>query len=547
MNQSTQWSLPAALDVVTDVAPERDMIVWGEVRHSYAESQARTRRLAAFFLERGLNVTAERSELEDWESGQPHVAIIMSNTPEYLEAMIGAYRARAVPYNVNHQYRPAEVAALLQTIGADAIVYHRRFGPLLAEIVDIGDRVLVEVDDGSGVAPLTGSVGFETAIQNVADTALTDLSRPSPDDLYMVCTGGTTGTPKGVLWRQGDIFVAGMNGTDATTVESLRAEAETSIGTYFAAPPLMHGAAQWTAYSAILHGGTAVLHDDSRRFDAATICAIAEREHANVVSIVGDAFARPIIDELRRHPYDLSSLFIIGTGGAATNPEHKRALIELLPHVIIVDGYGSSETGAAGYAPSSKDDQKRAFAPSPGSVIIDTTMQRFLSPEEHEVGWAARIGHIPLGYLGDPDKTRATYFSVDGVRTAVPGDRARYDENGQIVMLGRDSMVINTGGEKVFVEEVEEVLRAHPGVADALVVGRPDERFGEIVVALIEPCVGIDDLDPAELRGLVTDQIARYKAPRALVICERIARFPTGKADYRWAREQAVSAPETMV
>lgn len=539
----SEWSIPAVLDIVTDVVPDREMIVWRDVRRTFAQVQDRTRRLAARWVSLRLGAQRERDRLEPWEAGQSRVAIVMSNAPEYLESMLGAYRARAVPYNVNHQYNASEVAALINSIGTEAVVYHRRFGSLLAEVDGLDAMDLIEVDDGSEVASLAGSTPFEDAIATAA--GIDELPEPRPDDLYMVCTGGTTGTPKGVLWRQADILVAGINLPEGTTEESIRASAANDPTIMFAAPPMMHGAAQWTAFAATLGGGTIVLHDDSRRFDAATILSIASRERANVMSMVGDAFARPLLEELRTGNYDLSALGIIGTGGAATNPEYKHELLELLPHVVIMDGYGASETGAAGFAPSMKGAETREFQPSPGSAVVDASMTRFLQPGETEIGWAARTGRIPLGYLHDPGKTRGTFFEIDGQRTAVPGDRARYDDEGRIVMLGRDSMVINTGGEKVYVEEVEEALRRHPDIADALVVGRPNERFGQEVVALVQLRDGAE-MTPAEIRAYATEGVARFKAPRAVLICDEIGRFPTGKANYSWAREAALEAVSAL-
>ena len=536
-----EWSIPAVLDIVTEVAPHREMVVWCSTRRTYAEVQRRSRDLGRYFVEHGLGAQRERPELEPWECGQSRVAILMSNGPEYLEAMIGAYRARAVPYNVNHQYNGDEIASLVDSIGASAIVYHRRFGPLLAGVAQLEDIALLEIDDGSDVERLPSSVPFDQAIAGASQSI--ELPESDPDDLYMVCTGGTTGTPKGVLWRQADIYVAGMNGSDTNTEETIREAATTGPGIFFAAPPMMHGAAQWTAFSAVLSGGSVVLHDDSKRFDARTILSIAAQERVNVMSIVGDAFARPIVEELQSGSYDLSALGILGTGGAATNPEYKHALLELLPHVIIMDGYGASETGAAGYAPSSKGNETREFAPAPGSEIVDAEMTCFLRAGDDQTGWAARTGHIPLGYLNDRDKTRQTFVTVEGRRASVPGDRARYDDSGRIIMLGRDSMVINSGGEKIYVEEIEEVLRQHPDIADALVVGRPDERFGQIVVALVELQPG-SGLAPRAVRDFAAERIARFKAPRAVLVCDQIGRFPTGKADYRWAKDAALGAEQ---
>jgi fatty-acyl-CoA synthase len=400
--------------------------------------------------------------------------------------------------------------------------------------------VLVDVDNGSGVAPLSGSTPFDAA----AATPVTgELPVPSPDDLYRVCTGGTTGTPKAVLWRQADIFVAGMAGTEATTADSLTSTAVEGGGAFFATPPLMHAAAQWTAFSGLHAGATIVLHDEASSFDARTILELAERERVGVMSIVGDAYARPLVEELRRRTYDLSELRIIGTGGAATHDRYKEALLELIPNVIVVDGYGASETGGMAFGPRSRDLQQRGFTPAAGAAVLSADRTRYLTPGEDEIGWTARAGRVPLGYLGDREKTEATFPIIDGQRVSVPGDRARLADDGTIVMLGRDSMVINTGGEKVFVEEVEEVLRAHDDVVDALVVGRPSDRFGQEVVAVVALRERATHT-PHDLREHVAHSLARFKAPRAVVLVDHVARLANGKADYRWARSVASVAAD---
>ena len=536
-----EWSLPAVLDVISDAVPDRDMLVWGSTRRTFAEVKVRSQGLATFLAARGLGAYRERAELERWECGQAPVALVLYNRPEYLEAMVGCYRARTAPFNVNQHYRPAEMRGVLAMIGPRAVVYQRSLGPLVAEA--LGDRlhevVLVDIDDGSGTQPLPGSTGFETAAATPVDPAA--LPVPSPEDLYVVCTGGTTGTPKAVLWQQADVFVAGMGGNPEATAESLAATATKGGGAWFAVPPLMHGAAQWTAFGGLLAGSTMVLHDDSRSFDARTILEVAAKERVTLMSIVGDAYARPLVDELRRTPYDLSSLHVLATGGAATNEQHKQALFELLPHVTIVDGYGASETGGMAFAPRTAAAPPQGFTPAAGALVLSADRTRFLTPGDDEVGWTARRGRVPLGYLGDRAKTEATFPIIDGERVSVPGDRAQLAADGTITMLGRDSMVVNTGGEKVFVEEVEEVLRRHPGVADALVVGRPSERFGEEVAAIVQPRAGAT-LDPAELRAFVAGELARFKAPRAVAICEQVARHPNGKADYAWAKSVAAEA-----
>jgi fatty-acyl-CoA synthase len=534
-----EWSLPAVLDVVTEAAPDREMLVCATSRRSYAEVRDRTARLAAFFRGRGLGVRREAAEIERWECGQSPIAVVMSNCPEYLESMIGAFRARAVPFNVNHHYRPGEVAELLAQVGAEAVVYHRRLGPLLTEYGRLGECVLVDVDDGSGVAPLPDSTPYERAVAEA--TGVAELPTPSPDDLYLVCTGGTTGRPKAVLWRQADVYVSGAGGAEGASREAVAETGRAGVGVWFAAPPLIHSAAQWTAFAALVKGGTVILHDDSKAFDARAILAIVQRERVNMMSIIGDAYARPMVEELRAGSYDLSSLVRLGTGGAATSPALKNALLELLPQLTIVDGYGASETGGMAFGASTRKTAMRQFAMAAGAAVLSADRSRFLAPGDDEIGWTARTGRVPLGYLNDPVRTDLTFPVIDGQRVSVPGDRARYTPEGRMVMLGRDSMVVNTGGEKVFVEEVEEVLRQHPDVLDALVVGRPSERFGEEVVALVQPRPGAR-LDEREIREFTARSIARFKAPRAVLVCERIGRLATGKADYTWARRAALDA-----
>jgi fatty-acyl-CoA synthase len=535
----SDWSLPAAIDAVSGAVPDREMLVWTSVRRTFADVQERTKRLAAFFRDRGLGVRRERSELARWECGQSPVAILLSNCPEYVETMMGAFRARAVPFNVNHHYNVAEVAALLDQVGAEAVVYHRRLAPLLAACTDGARQVLVDVDDGSGVEALPGSVPFEAAIAGASSVA--DLPVPSPDDLYLVCTGGTTGRPKGVAWRQGDVYVAAMGGVEGATAETIAATATQPAQVWFAAPPLMHGAAQWTVFAALHNGRTVVIHDDAAPFDVRTILETAQRERANLLTIVGDAYARPMVDELRARPYDLSSLQSLATGGAMTGPALKHELLELLPHVMIIDGYGASETGGMAFGASVKDAQTTHFQPATGAAVLSADRARFLEPGDGEIGWIARVGRVPLGYLDDRERTEETFPIVDGRRLSVPGDRGTRSDDGTIVLLGRDSLVINSGGEKIFVEEVEDAIRRHPDVLDALVVGRPSERFGEEVVALVHVRDGAV-LSGADVREYAAGTVARFKAPRAVLLCERIARHPSGKADYRWARTAALEA-----
>ncbi|NLD77016.1 MAG: AMP-binding protein [Acidimicrobiales bacterium] len=541
----TQWALTAVHDVVAEAAPDRDMVICGSVRRSFGEVRDRSRGLASFLVGAGLGVRRERADLEPWESGQDMVALVLHNSAEYLEAMLGVMRARAVPFNVNHHYRPGEVGDLLVYVGTSGIVYHRRYAPLLAKAlgeagIQPSSLVLVHVEDGTDEAPLPGSTSYDDAVA----VPVGDLPEPSPDDLYAVCTGGTTGRPKAVLWRQADIYVAGMAGSSVATTDSItEAVLANPANPWFAMPPLMHAASQWTAFAGFINGSPVLLHDDSGAFDARAVLEAIERDRAHMMSMVGDAHGRPLVEEMRRRSYDLSSLKMVGTGGAITTEPVKQALIELLPDILIMDGYGSSEVGSMAFGPRTAAGGASSFQPGAGATVVSADLSRELEAGDDEVGWMARGGAVPLGYLGDRVKTEATFPLVAGQRMAVPGDRARRLADGTLELLGRDSMVVNTGGEKVFVEEVESTLLEHPGITDALVVGRASERFGQEVVAVVSLRPGTR-LEPSEVRSFVADRIARFKAPRAVLVCDQVRRHANGKADYRWALSVADEAVE---
>ena len=533
-----EWSLAAIQDVIAEAVPTREMLVWTDVRRTWGEVAERSKGLAGFLLDRSIGLRHEREGLERWECGQVPVALVMHNRPEYLESMLACYRARAVPFNVNHQYNSAEIGDLFAMIGAGAVIYQRSLGLLIAEAAAGLEVVLIDIDDGSGAEPLADSVDYSAAIEAGRGTR---LPTPSGDDLYLVCTGGTTGAPKGVLWRQADIFVAAMGGSEDTTAESLVAAATGDSQVWFAAPPFMHAAAQWTAFAGLHVGATVVMHDDSKRFDATEILTVAEREHVNLMSIVGDAYARPLVEELRRGSYDLASLRRIGTGGAMTSMENKEALLDLLPDVTVVDGYGASETGGMAFGAMSRTFKMAGLAGAAGAVVLTADRSRMLEPGDEEIGWIARRGRVPLGYLNDQEATERTFPVLDGERLSVPGDRGQLDADGSIRMLGRDAMVVNTGGEKVFVEEVEQALLRHPDVVDVLVVGRPSSRFGQEVVAVVQLAPGAE-IGGEDLREFSALSIARFKAPRAFVFTEMIRRHPTGKPDYQWAKAVAERA-----
>ncbi|KUI24690.1 acyl-CoA synthetase [Mycobacterium sp. IS-1742] len=535
-----EWTIGGVVDAIAEAIPDRLMTVCGDRRSTYAQTAERTRRLANFLLANGIGAHRERDALDGWECGQDRVALIMHNDL-YPDVVVGALKARAVPVNVNFNYTPREVDELLSYLRPRAVVFHRSLGAKFADVLPRdGVDVMISIDDGSGAPELTGSVPLEDALAGgEADQPVT----PSPDDVMMICTGGTTGRPKGVMWRQSDTYVVSMNGADHESVAEIHDKVQHAGPPWFAVSPLMHAAGMWTAFAALLNGQTVILYDKPT-LDPAAVLATAEREKVGLMTMVGDAYAGPLIAELRRRPYDLSSLFAIGTGGAATNQRHQDALLELLPQITLINGYGSSETGNMAFGRSLLDDRKDTFERRDGVVVLSEDRSRFLLPGEDEIGWVAREGRIPLGYFDDAAATRRTFPEVDGRRVVISGDRAALEADGTLRLFGRDALVVNTGGEKVFVEEVEEVLRAQSGVADALVVGRDSERWGQEIVALIEKKPGAD-LVTETLREACTSALARFKAPKEFIFVDRVRRLGNGKADYRWAKSQ-VTQPDSL-
>ncbi|MEY8016981.1 acyl-CoA synthetase [Mycobacterium servetii] len=542
------FNLAQVFAAVAAANPDRDCIVFGDRRFTYAQTGERARRFARALHDWGLGARRERAELAPHESGQSHLGLYMANCNEFLEAMLGAYAARVAPFNVNYRYVADELVYLLGNARADAVMYHARFAPTLAETLaemDIRPR-LIHVDDGSGVDPLPGAVRYEELLASVSDAPL-DLAL-SPDDLYVLYTGGTTGMPKAVLWRQHDIYVNAMGGRDPATGEPMTGLAEIVERSRAGGPgsmtvaPLMHGAAQWAALISLCAGRPFVMAPTTTHFDPAEAWALASRERVMSLSMVGDAFGRPLLDEFESGDYDLSGLLVLVTGGAALSAPLKQRFVELLPHLTILDAGGSSESGAQmGQVSSRSQHASGRFAPNPGAVVVSEDMTRVLSPGDEEVGWLAQQGFIPLGYLGDPEKTARTFPVIEGIRHSVPGDRARWYADGQIELLGRDSVTINSGGEKIFAEEVEAAIAGHPAVYDVVVTSRPSVRWGNEVVAVVQLADGAQ-ADGDSIIAEAARHLARYKLPKAVVFCDRVQRSPSGKADYRWAKSVVAAA-----
>ncbi|MFZ2242404.1 MAG: acyl-CoA synthetase [Gordonia amarae] len=549
MDTTTQnFNLSEVIASIARAVGDREFLVWRDRRLTYRQFDDRATGFARFLASAGLGAHTGRETLAGHESGQDHLALYLRNGNEYPEAMVGAYRARVAPFNCSFRYVEDELVYLLDNSGATAIVYNAEFAPRVAAIRDRlpGLRVFIQVADGSGNNLIDGAVDYETILSTPEPDG--GLPEPSGDDLYILYTGGTTGMPKGVLWRQHDVFLGAMGGRpfgspDAfESYDAVAAQASSvqAPGTALIIAPFMHGAAQWATFNLATMSARIVLTDRVDGFDAAETLRLIEREKVGTVAIVGDAMARPLIDEIGTGTYDLSSWMVITNGGAQLSPAVRERLLEALPHALVLDAVGSSESGIQNSTMVTKgaDAPTAVFAPTAESGVVAEDFSRVLQPGDTGLGWLARSGSIPLGYLGDAAKTAKTFPIIDGVRWSVPGDRANLLADGRIELLGRDSNTINSGGEKIFVEEVERAIAAHPSVADVLVVGRDSERWGSEVVAIVELVEG-ESADAEQLAAVCRTAIASYKIPKEFLFTDAIVRSPAGKADYRWAKRYA--------
>jgi acyl-CoA synthetase (AMP-forming)/AMP-acid ligase II len=524
---------------------DRVALVCGPQERTYAQLAERARRLAHHLRGAGVG------------PGQT-VALFLRNDSAYLEAMIAAFSLRAIPVNINHRYTGEELAYLLADSGAVAVVTHRSLTGAVASAGEVaaGLTTLV-VDDAdpdadlSDAADLPGAVGYEDALAAASSDPVVTPDR-SGEDTYLMYTGGTTGRPKGVVWRQEDAFFACLGGGDPMRlVGPVDAPAELVDRivpgfAYFPLAPLMHAAAQWTTWSWLLAGGTTVLLPGA--LDAEAAWQLVADRGVNSLTVVGDAVGRPLVAAWEANPdrWDVSSLFAISNGGAPMSPTLKARLAELFPGRAIIDGFGSSESGVQGSQRLQADGTVSGlarFAPGPTTVVLDDDL-RPVEPGSGTTGRVANAGRLPVGYLNDPEKTAATFVEIDGARYCLTGDHATVEADGTIQLLGRGSQCINTGGEKVFPEEVEAAIVDHPGVTDVLVVGVPDERWGSAVAAVVSPADADAPPTLEELRDHLRSGLAGFKLPKHLVVVDAVERSPAGKPDYRWAAtvaEKAVS------
>ncbi len=531
-----QFNLADLFEVVADTVPDRLALVAGSERLTYRQLDQRANRFA--------------HQVATVGSTGGHVGILAYNRAEWVEAMIGSYKARAVPVNLNYRYVAPELAYVIDNADLEVLVFERALSGLVAESLagtDPSDtpRLLV-IEDGSG-ADTTDLTGLDVTPYEEALAAAgpeRDFGPRSPDDLYVLYTGGTTGMPKGVLWRQEDIFFAAMGGggwgqEPVASAEELATRVnpdESGRMVMLVVAPLMHGNAQWVMWNALMMGGTSVVYT-GHRYDPDELWRLVSDERVISLGLVGDAMARPLADALASAPpgtYDTSSLVVVGSGGAMLSATVKNELKRQLPNVMILDNFGSSESGAQGAVVDGATGPR--FAMKGDTTVLDDDLVP-LTPGDGRIGRLARTGRIPIGYYKDPAKTAVT-FPVDGngVRWSVPGDLASVEPDGTITVHGRGSASINSGGEKIFPEEVEAAVKTHPSVFDAIVVGLPDDRFGERVAVVVHPKRDTAAPTLEVLQEHCRTLIAGYKIPRQLLVVDAIPLTAAGKPDGKVAK-----------
>ena len=529
---------------VVDRVPDREAIVHGSTRLTYKELDARSNKAANALKKLGIKKGS-------------HVGIYAFNCVEWLEIMLGAYKLCAIPININYRYVEEELKYLIENADMEAIFYHKQFSkklenikgqlPLLKSFICINDY-----SDDENV--IDESFDFENLIANEDESRL--RVQRSGDDQYILYTGGTTGMPKGVVWRMEDVLMTLGGGIDAVTGEKYptpEAFADKCLQDQtiaLALAPFMHGGAQWQSFNAFFSGWKLIINDQIS-FDADYIWEVVAKEKVMNIAIMGDAMGRPLCDALPKaieKGLDLSSLFVLSSTASVFSATIKDTILEFLPNLFLIDAVGSSETGATGVNIHTKDGKLKDSGGGPKftkpdfSEILNLDTKEIIPPSDTQtIGYLARKGHVPLAYYKDEEKSKKTFIDVNGERYSIPGDMAKYEADGQMTLLGRGSVSINSGGEKIFPEEVEMALKVHPNIFDCLVVGVKDDRWGQKVVAVIQRREDIE-ISLEEIKEVASKYIASYKMPKAIVFSELIERAPSGKPNYQWAQEYANSA-----
>jgi fatty-acyl-CoA synthase len=536
----TDWNYADVWEAVADLQPSAPAVVQGSRTVLWEEFDLGADGVAQFMLDLGV-------------AQQDKVAVYLYNSPEYIQATYGAMKVGLVPVNTNYRYGDDELSYLWDNADAIAVVFHGAFTDRIEGILDRVPRVKgwLWVDDGSGPCP-----DWATPYEDATKCAVRRTRAPwgrSGDDLYMLYTGGTTGMPKGVMWRQDDLFAklidGGVRHYDVNGgVEGVRAALTASANgvTLLPACPLMHGTGAFTANTTLAEGGRVCLLE-SRKYDPVELLDTVEREKVNGLVIVGDPFSRPLLAALDADPgrWDLSSLMMMISSGAMWSEPVKQRLLEHHSSMLLVDAFSSSEALGMGMSVSGGGSAAKTATFTLGpDVKVLTEEGRPVEPGSEEIGVLALGGRNPLGYYKDDEKSDRTFKKIDGVRYSIPGDYAQVDADGTIHLLGRGSVCINSGGEKIFPEEVEEALKTHGSIRDAVVVGIPHETYGEQIVAVVELVDGVssDSWSESELIDHVKERLASYKAPRRVRCVATIGRAPNGKVDYK--RHRAESTEE---
>jgi 3-oxocholest-4-en-26-oate---CoA ligase len=549
--RNTEFNLADLFESVADELPVREALSSGGTRCTFAELDRRANRLAHGLQELGVG----RDE---------HVGIFAYNCVEFIEAMLACYKIRAVPLNINFRYVGDELGYLLENGDVTTLVFHRSLAPQVADLSRRPPKLrsLIALEDGTSTTdvPELSCTPYEELVETGSPDR--DFAPRSSDDLYILYTGGTTGLPRGVMWRHEDIFFATLGGGNPgglpiSRPEEIRLAVHANRGhraTPFLAPddpgpdefvtlalgPLVHASGQWAALGSLLAGGRTVLYP-ARTMDMTLVLDLIDHEQVTMLTLVGDTSGRPLLEELRRDGgvHATSSLLLLGSGGSILTGEIKDGLLAMLPSVLVIsEAVGSSEApvqavaiGQRGSTPS----KSLLFAPKQGATVVLDDGLRPVAAGSGAIGRLATTGRVPIGYYNDPAKTAETFLEIEGSRWSLPGDMATVEADGTIRLLGRGSLCINTGGEKVYPEEVEAVLKSHPLVADAVVVGRRSQQWGQLVAAVVQP---VDRTASPALSDLAVHcrlHLAGYKVPRHLVVVDEVPRSASGKADYRWA------------
>jgi len=533
-----EFNLADLFEAAVDAYPEREYLVADGKRRTYAEMEARANRLAHYLASQGIGAG-------------DHVGIYAYNSVEWVETAWAVFKLRAIWININYRYVEDELRYLLKNADLKALVYQREFSALvsalLPELPDL--QHLLVIEDGSGATPAPGAVPYEDALSGQLEAR--DFGPRSGDDLYILYTGGTTGMPKGVVWRHKDVFYALGGGTDPTTNERVT-DPSVMVQKGAAGPmvhlpvaPLMHGATQWCVMGQSFVGSKIVL---MAKFDPDHVWRLVNEEKVNSVMITGDAMGKPLVERLDEvdADYDLSSLLAVVSSAALFSAPVKDQFFEHLPHIVITDAIGSSEGGNNGMTVVTAGNTAMKSGPTVhllGETVVFDENLELVEPGSGAIGKIARSGDIPVGYYNDPRKTAEVFIEVRGTRYVMPGDYATVEADGSITLLGRGSIVINSGGEKIFPEEVESAVRSHPDVMDAIVCGAADERWGQTVAAIVQPRAGHDAPSLESLQEHCRVTIAGYKLPRRLHVVEAVERSPSGKPDYTWAAAIVNAAP----